>query len=497
MSYDFNDLFIFEMANNHQGEVSHGLRIVEEMARIQRRFGIKAAVKLQYRDLDTFIHPDHKEGSTNKHIPRFLQTRLQPAEFCDLVLAIRESGMLTVVTPFDEPSVEVCLNHGVDVLKVASCSANDWPLLEEIASARKPVICSTGGCTLRDIDKVANFMEHRGVKDMALLHCVGVYPTLPAQANLQFMKRMMARYAQYAVGHSGHEAPDELSIIRAAVAMGARIFERHVGVATDTIKLNAYSMNPEQAARWVEAALEAKAILGPEAADKQLGESEVQSLRSLMRGVFARGPISAGEQLTRDKVFFAMPCQEGQTLTRDYLETMPAGRDYETGAAIFERRLANPIHDVRSVIHEAKGLLREAHIVIGNEFTVELSHHFGIQNFRRVGATIVNLINREYCKKLIILLPGQTHPGHYHAKKEETFQVLHGDMELELEGKKMLLSPGDIVLVKRNEMHSFATVRGLVFEEISTTHHVGDSYYQDPKIAQLDPMQRKTLLETW
>ena len=52
----FDNLFIFEMANNHQGSLEHGLRIVRAMAEIARRRGIRAAVKLQYRDLDTMIH---------------------------------------------------------------------------------------------------------------------------------------------------------------------------------------------------------------------------------------------------------------------------------------------------------------------------------------------------------------------------------------------------------------------------------------------------------
>ena len=58
----FDDLFIFEMANNHQGSLKHGLRIISEMAEITRRYKIHAAVKLQYRDLDTMIHQAYKNN---------------------------------------------------------------------------------------------------------------------------------------------------------------------------------------------------------------------------------------------------------------------------------------------------------------------------------------------------------------------------------------------------------------------------------------------------
>ena len=79
----FEDLFIFEMANNHQGSVEHGLRIIEAMAGIAKRRGIRAGVKLQYRDLDTFIHPDYAARTDVKHIPRFLGTRLTAGRILD------------------------------------------------------------------------------------------------------------------------------------------------------------------------------------------------------------------------------------------------------------------------------------------------------------------------------------------------------------------------------------------------------------------------------
>nr|OQA20900.1 MAG: Cupin domain protein [Firmicutes bacterium ADurb.Bin354] len=75
------------------------------------------------------------------------------------------------------------------------------------------------------------------------------------------------------------------------------------------------------------------------------------------------------------------------------------------------------------------------------------------------------------------MLPGQDHPCHYHAKKEETFVVLHGDLKLDLDGETVLLHKGDVVTVERNKKHSFSSENGCIFEEISTTHYVNDSFY--------------------
>ncbi len=496
MPKDHLPFFIFEMANNHQGDVRHGLRIISEMSRIARRFDIRAGVKLQYRNLDTFIHPAYR-AADHKHIKRFLSTALSKNDYATLVEATRDAGLVTICTPFDEESVDDIVNHGIELVKVASCSANDWPLLERIVQAHKPIICSSGGLRLDEIDQVVNFFTHRSVADLSLLHCVGIYPTENKGVHLNFMDTMKRRYHWLPVGYSGHEAPDNLDVVKAAMAKGARILERHIGVPTDTIQLNAYSMNPEQTARWVEAALLVAEICGAPDGTKSIAQAEVDSLLSLRRGTFARQAVATGETLTRDKVFFAMPCAEGQTSSSEYQDSMVASAPLAEHAPVTERRQRTLANQLRSLIHQAKGMLHEAHIAIGDKFTIEMSHHYGAEQFRSHGAFIVNLVNREYCKKLILMLPAQRHPNHRHMKKEETFQLLHGDLEVTLNGVVHTLKPGDILLVERGTWHSFRTTAGCIFEEVSTTHLIGDSYYEDPKIAALDLMQRKTVLTVW
>lgn len=496
MSITNSPLFIFEIANNHQGDVAHGRRIVEEMGKIARRFRIRAAVKLQYRNLATFIHPAFRQ-TEHKHIKRFLSTELNKNQYASLVEAIRDAGLVTMCTPFDEESVDDIVNHGIDIVKVASCSASDWPLLEKIVATRKPVICSSGGLRLEEIDQVVNFFNHRNVKNFSLLHCVGVYPTQNSGVQLNFMDTLIRRYHWLDIGYSGHEAPENYDVVKVAVAKGAKILERHVGAPIDTIQLNAYSMNPEQTAKWVESALLAAEIGGAADGTKVVTQEEVESLQSLRRGAFVREPVAMGEVLSRDNVFFAMPCAEGQTTSSEYQDTMVASTALAADAAVVERRQRTLANQLRTLIHQAKGMLHEAHIAIGDKFTIEMSHHYGPEQFRSNGALIVNLVNREYCKKLIIMLPGQRHPNHRHMKKEETFQLLHGDLEVNLHGVMHTLTPGEILLVERGTWHSFATSNGCIFEEVSTTHIISDSYYEDPKIATLDPIQRKTLLTMW
>lgn len=493
----FNDLFIFEMANSHQGSAEHGIDIIKAMSRIARKYNIKAAVKLQYRNLDTFIHPDYRDRKDVKHIPRFMTTRLDYEQFTQLVETIHEEGLIAMSTPFDEDGVDWCMDQGIDIIKVASCSALDWPLLTRIALTQKPVIISTGGKSLSDIDKLYNFFTHKGC-EFAFLHCIAEYPAPKEQVQLDFIDRMNRRYPEITIGYSGHEAPDNNIVPMLAIAKGAKLLERHVGLPTETIILNPYSMNPEQADKWVKSILEAKTICGMKKDDsKYISQEEIDSLRSLMRGVYLKKEIKKGEPIMLEDVFFAMPCGEKQMTSGDFTDGVIASKDYNTNEELQEKKKLTDIGLVRNVIHDAKGMLYEAGIALGNDFEVELSHHYGMQHFRQIGAIIISIINREYCKKLLVVLPGQKHPVHSHKVKEETFQLLYGNLIVNIEGKEKVMKPGDIQTVLREEKHSFTSTQGAIFEEVSTTHIKNDSYYEDPKIRSLDPIERKTILKRW
>lgn len=493
----FDDLFIFEMANSHQGSVEHGIDIIKAMSRIARKYNIKAAVKLQYRNLETFIHPDYKDRTDVKHIPRFMGTKLSYEQYSLLVDAIRDEGMISMVTPFDEDSVDWCMDQGIDIIKIASCSALDWPLLTAVAQTRKPVIISTGGKSLSDIDKIYNFFSHKGC-EFALLHCIAEYPAPYEQLQLDFIDRLNRRYPEVTIGYSGHEMPEDNTIPMLAIAKGAKILERHVGLPTEAIQLNSYSMNPEQAEKWVESALLAKTICRTKKEnEKYISQEELDSLQSLMRGVYLKKAIKQGEEILRKDVFFAMPCHERQMSSGDFIDGLTASKDYEINDELHEKKTITEINLVRSVIHDAKGMLYEAGIALGNDFEVELSHHYGMQHFRQIGAIIINIINREYCKKLLIILPGQKHPTHSHIVKEETFQLLYGDLQVKIEENERNMKPGDIQTILRGEKHSFTSVNGAIFEEVSTTHVKSDSFYEDAKIRKLDLIERKTILKRW
>lgn len=142
-------------------------------------------------------------------------------------------------------------------------------------------------------------------------------------------------------------------------------------------------------------------------------------------------------------------------------------------------------------------MLHQAEVHLNTDFKIEYSHHYGVENFRDVGAVLIDIVNREYCKKIIVQLPGQVHPQHYHKRKEETFQVLSGILNVTIDSHKRILGPGDTCLVQPGMWHNFWTDTGCVFEEISTRHYDDDSFYKDKKINEMQRSNRKTVVNHW
>ena len=99
-------LFVLEMANNHMGDINHGIHVIQEFGKVCKKYPFNFAFKLQYRQLDTFIHPDMKERLDVPYIKRFSETRLTRQDHDRLVEEIQNQGFYTMCTPFDEESVD-------------------------------------------------------------------------------------------------------------------------------------------------------------------------------------------------------------------------------------------------------------------------------------------------------------------------------------------------------------------------------------------------------
>lgn len=315
----FENLFVLELANNHLGDVQRGLRIIEEFGQVVRFNNVRAAIKLQFRDVENFIHKDWRGNQDIRYIKKTMDTRLPKEDLARLVEATRKAGCLSIVTPFDEASVDLCSELGVQVLKIASSDINDWILIEKIAKTRKPVSFSTGGSSEKDIDDIVTFFGNRNIP-LAINHCVSLYPTEDQELELNQIDWLRNRYPRNTIGLSTHEYHDWSSSMLIAYAKGARTFERHIDIQTPGMTVSPYCSLPVQIDTWFRSFHKAREMCGGSSDQRRtISTRETKYLDSLVRGVYARRDLPVGHQLQDDDVYLAIPLQKGQISCREYM----------------------------------------------------------------------------------------------------------------------------------------------------------------------------------
>lgn len=330
----FEDLFVLELANNHWGSVERGMQIVKEFGTVVRYNNVRAAIKLQFRDIDTFIHKKFRNREDIRYIKKTLDTRLTREELATLTEGIRRAGCVRMATPFDDRSVDLCVELGIEIMKIASSDVTDWPLLEKIAKTHKPVLVSTGGTSLKDIDDMVTFFENRNIP-LAINHCVSIYPSEDGELQLNQIDFLKNRYPGHTIGFSTHEYHDWHSSMLIAYAKGARTFERHIDLNNDDRPISPYCSTPEQIAEWFQAFHKAREMCGAPGTEKApSSQKEIDYLTSLVRGVYASRDLTAGHTLTPDDYYLAIPLQKGQLSCRELLNNQVLAKNIKADAPL-------------------------------------------------------------------------------------------------------------------------------------------------------------------
>jgi sialic acid synthase SpsE len=318
-NYIFEDLFVLEMASNHQGDVNRGLKIIDTFSKVARFNNVRTAIKLQFRDLDNFVHKDFLNREDIRYVKRVADTKLTKQEFAVLVEAIRGKGCIPMSTPFDEKSVDLCVEFDMPIIKVASADNNDWTLLEKIAKTKKPVIVSTGGMSKKDLDDLVTFFGNRNIP-LAINHCIAAYPHEDSECELSQIEYLRKRYPGVTIGYSCHEYHDWTASVQMAFAMGCRTFERHVDINDDGFQVATYSSLPAQIDTWFKAWKKAKEMFGNSANDRRVPiDREITYLDSYVRGVYAKRDLKKGQLLTEEDVYLAIPLQKKQISSRELM----------------------------------------------------------------------------------------------------------------------------------------------------------------------------------
>lgn len=218
---------IAEAGVNHNGDL--------EMARCLVDLAVEAgadAVKFQTFKAEKVIsahapkaaYQIQTTGSSESQLDMAKRLELPFDAFRELHDHCRERGILFMSTPFDEESADFLAELGVPLFKIPSGEITNIPFLTHIARKGKPMIVSTGMCTLEEVEAAVRVVEEMGNRELVLLHCTSSYPADPAESNLRAMETMRS-VTGLPVGYSDHTPGIEVAL--AAVALGACVIEKH------------------------------------------------------------------------------------------------------------------------------------------------------------------------------------------------------------------------------------------------------------------------------
>jgi N-acetylneuraminate synthase len=292
---------IAEVSANHGGDLARAKRIID----IAAAKGADA-VKFQAYTADSMTldsdRPDFVINGDNPWKGRRLHALYQEAAtpydwFPELFAHAKKQGIVAFASVFGKDSIELLEALGAPAYKVASFEAVDTELIATCAATGKPVIISTGLCTLSDIQVALDAARSAGGREIALLRCNSAYPADPAEANLHTIADMISRF-DVPIGYSDHTLETLPAAI--AVGIGATIIEKHIIDAREPATADStFSCLPDQLGALIAACREAFAARGV----TKYGPSKREEPSVVFRrSLYAATDIAAGETLTRANV---------------------------------------------------------------------------------------------------------------------------------------------------------------------------------------------------
>jgi N,N'-diacetyllegionaminate synthase len=298
---------IAEAGVNHNNDIALGLRLVDaavgagvDAIKFQSYTAGKIATRVAPR---YWTEPDDPHGTQWDTFDRL--DKLPRESFVQLLNHARARGLAAFSTPFDDEAVDTLIQINTPVFKIASADLTCHPLVERVAKAGKPVILSTGTCTLGEVDETLALCAKAGNDEVVLLHCTLKYPCPPEGINLRMMEHMMRAFPGVPVGLSDHSLG--IAVSTAAVALGACMIERHYTVdkTLPGSPDHHLSLDPADMRALVDAIRAVEKALGRE--QKGLEPLESDAWRYARRSVTSAVAIPRGARIEREMLTYKRP----------------------------------------------------------------------------------------------------------------------------------------------------------------------------------------------
>jgi N-acetylneuraminate synthase/sialic acid synthase len=300
---------IAEIGHNHQGSLEQA----KELFRAAKDAGVDA-VKLQKRDNRRLFTRELYESpydNENSFGPTYGEHRealeLGRDDYLELRGLASELGLVFFATAFDEASADLLEELDLPAYKLASGDLRNTPLLRHVASFGKPLLLSTGGATIEDVDRAVETVLPINTQ-LCLLQCTAAYPAAVEELELGVITTFRERYPEVVVGLSDHQ--DGIAMALVAYMLGARVIEKHFTLShTAKGTDHAFSLLPEGMRKLVRDLRRVPAAIGDGV--KRPLPSEEAPLRKMGKKLVAARDLPAGHVLVSGDLVARSPADGG------------------------------------------------------------------------------------------------------------------------------------------------------------------------------------------
>ncbi len=305
ISDDSDCYVIAEIGHNHQGSLEKAKQLFKAAAEC----GVNA-VKLQKRDNKTLFtkaayhKPYENENSFGDTYGAHREAlEFGRAEFVELKQYAKELGVTMFATAFDIPSADFLAELEMPLYKIASGDLKNTPLLRHVAKFGKPMIISTGGADMRDVQRAYDAIMPINPQ-LAILQCTSSYPAEHHDLNLRVIETFRAQFPDNVIGLSDHE--NGIAMATAAYVLGMRIVEQHFTInhtwkGTDQV----FSLEPIGMKKLVRDLLRVREALGDGV--KRVYPNEVGPISKMSKKLVASRDLPAGQPLTEADIAVKSP----------------------------------------------------------------------------------------------------------------------------------------------------------------------------------------------
>lgn len=381
---------IAEIGNNHNGSLALAKKMIDQAV-----VAGADCVKFQMRHVGNLYRNagnanDSSEDLGSQYVLDLLSRfQLKTEEMLDAFDYCREKDVIPLCTPWDAESLAVLEKYGMEAYKVASADLTNHDLLIAMAKTGKPLFCSTGMSTEKEIIESVALLKQLGAIYI-LLHCNSTYPTPFKDINLDYLPRLK-QLGDCLVGYSGHERGIAVAI--AAVAKGAKVIEKHFTL-DKSMEGNDHkiSLLPDEFASMVKGIREIELAAGS-VTERRLSQGEIINRESLAKSLVVNCLVKPGDVITAEMLDIKSPGRGLQPNRKQDLIGLHAKRDMVPGDFFFatdlEREQIKPrrysfkrpwgfpirYHDFTSMLNKSNPDLVEFHLSY-RDLEVDLDQYF-------------------------------------------------------------------------------------------------------------------------